>query len=156
MTTGKTMVTGVMLPYNKMNGNGRMYSEECAVDMVEQFNKRENKMMIGEFNPYDKRDEDFDSVSLTNASHTIESLYIDKEKNAVMGTIKILATPAGNKVLEMLDINNERFEDRFVVRSRGIGEVDPSTKEVINYKLLSFDIIDKDKDSFKNPFLEDE
>jgi hypothetical protein len=40
-----------------------------------------------------------------------------------------------------------RFNELFVVRPRGTGEVNKN-KEVTNYKIISFDIVPKDTDAF--------
>ena len=72
------------------NGNNRMYTEEVLKREIENYQKlvRENRA-LGECDHPD------DSViNLKNASHMVNRIWWDG--NNVLGTIKVLKTPAGN------------------------------------------------------------
>lgn len=140
---------------NKENLNGRVYSTEVLQDMLKQFEN--NKPMLGELGMQS------DSiVSLKNTSHIMTSMRIERSRltrkkkkmlkkqglyqkwknngRILFGTIELLDTEAGKLAKKM-------FEDKTaVVRSRGIGNVNDGKIE--NYSLISFDIINKNDDSF--------
>lgn len=67
--------------------------------------------------------------------------------NSVEGTIEILATSSGNRVMNMIKNDPKKFEELFVIRPRGTGIVN-ERGEVENYTLYSFDVISRDKDAF--------
>lgn len=143
---------------NKENLNGRVYSPEVLQYMKKQFES--NKPMFGELGMPSES-----IVSLKNASHKITSMRIERSRlprkkkkilkkqglyqkwknnngRILFGTIELSDTEAGKLAKKM-------FEDKTaVVRPRGIGNV--NNGKVQDYSLISFDIINKDDDAFKN------
>ena len=140
-------ITGKLLYFDRKNRNGRVYTQKCALDIMQQFGElaHNGTTMLGEFGYPENRAE----VALANVSHRIKSLHLDVDNKCIEGTIEILeGTPNGQKVLRALGWTTAKFEDLFVVRPRGTGTVNENG-EVENYKLYSFDIISKDIDAFK-------
>lgn len=145
---------------NQPNLNGRIYSEEVLLDIKKSFDK--NKPLYGEIG--------FSEESITSfksASHKINSLKLSnkrlprklkkelkkqgvyknwvysKKNNILFAEIEILKTPSGEIARKMID------NDLGVIRPRGFGNIGINGN-VENYSLISFDIIDKNEDSFKN------
>ena len=140
-------IKGKFLYYDTINENGRMYTKECAEDIVKQFEELKDEMpMLGQLG-YPEA-EDFKG-KLGDVSHKIKEIHINTETHAIEGTIEILDTPNGHKLLGLINNDMTRFNELFVVRSRGTGEINQN-KEVINYSIISFDIVPKDTDAFKN------
>jgi hypothetical protein len=142
-------ITTTLLYYDVENGNGRIYTKKCAKDIVNQFKKmKKDGAILGEPSFPDGRYGDRSTTFLGNVSHEIEEIHLDEENKCIVGNIKILDSDPG-KILKELYKSPEEFNNSFSVRSRGIGDVDPSTKEVINYQIVSFDLVPKEQDSFK-------
>ena len=100
------------------NGNGRVYTEEVLKREIENYQKlvKENRA-LGECDHPD------DSVvNLKNASHMVNRIWWDG--NNVLGTIKVLKTPAG-------DILRGLYESGvlFGFSSRAMGSLKESTGE---------------------------
>jgi len=139
-------ISGTFLYFDTKNGNGRIYPQKLAGDILSALqNDIKNGNVLGELG-FPERFE----VSLANVSHIVEEVHFNSKQNSIEGTIRVLeGTPNGNRLLNMIDYDPEKFNKMFVVRSRGAGTVNENG-EVENYKLYSFDIIPKDQDSFKN------
>jgi len=138
---------GVFLYYDKENGNGRIYTKECAQDMIKQARKlTDNGNCLGEITPpQDGRDE----VLLSSVSHRVNEVWLDEAKEAVMGRLEILeGTPKGIMIEKLI---SECGVENFSVASRGVGTVNPETKEIEDYKLITFDIVEMEKSSTKGP-----
>jgi hypothetical protein len=130
---------GVLLYYDKENGNGRIYTKECAGNMVEQFKQKEQPL-FGELG----QSESFD-IKLS-PSHIVKDVWIDEEDKSVKGTIEILETPKGKILEELLNVGCDMS-----ITSRGLGTVNNETKEIEDYQLISFDIIPTKESSTKGP-----
>ena len=150
-------IESILAIANKENLNGRVYSPEVLQDMMNQFEN--NKPMFGELGMPSES-----IVSLKNASHKITSMRIERSRlprknkkllkkkglyenwknnniSSLIGEIEFLDTPNGELAKKM-------FESQFVVvRPRGIGNLVNGNVE--DYSLISFDIINKEDDSFK-------
>jgi len=120
---------------NAKNQNGRVYPREVLF--------REAKKYLTEFVAQSRAVGELDHpespvVNLKNVSHNILRLEIVGDD--VRGDIKILTTPSGNIVRELIK-NNIKIG----VSSRGMGSVksvDESTVEVEeDYNLICFDIV---------------
>ena len=138
---------GVLLYYDKENGNGRIYTKECAQDMVEQAKKLTmNGSCLGEISPpQGGRPE----VLLTQVSHRIDDVWMDESKGAVMGKMEILdGTPKGIMLEKLI---RECGAENFSIASRGVGTVNPETKEIEDYQLFTFDIVRMEESSTKGP-----
>ena len=141
-------VTGKLLVYDKVNLNGRIYTLECTESIVKQFGEitSGNKCMFGQLG-YPSSDR-FTDIS-DKPSHKIEELHIDENSKSLMGTIEILDTPEGKHLKRMIDMNIDTFNQLFVVRPRGIGNVNEEGI-VENFQILSFDVVPKKDDAFLN------
>ena len=146
MKKGKTTITGTLLYYDVKNSNDRIYTKECAARIVEQSKEDiEKGNLLGELG-FPERFE----VSLGHVSHRVCEIHLNEENKSIEGTIEILkGTPKGQYILKLLEESNCKFEDMFVIRSRGTGTVNPKTKEIENYTLYTFDVILKEDDAFK-------
>lgn len=100
------------------NGNGRVYTEEVLKREIQNYQKLvEEKRALGECDHPD------DSViNLKNASHMVNRIWWDG--NSVLGTIKVLKTPAGN-ILRGLYESGVLFG----FSSRAMGSLKESTGE---------------------------
>lgn len=129
--------SGNFLYYDKKNLNGRIYKKEIAEEIVEQFNKmkEEGSPCFGELgHPSENQ---FGHIDLSNASREIEEIHLDEKSGSIKGTIRLLDTPSGNKVKEMMD--NSGIIG-LSCRSRGTGQVNENG-EIENFKILSFDLV---------------
>lgn len=139
-------ISGTFLYLDRKNGNGRIYLSKNCLATIQEYDHLVNEgNALGELG-FPERFE----VSLANVSHRIEEIHFDPKKNTIDGTIEILeGTPKGKLLYDMINGDPAKFNQTFVIRSRGAGTVNEKG-EVENYKLFSFDIIPKDQDSFKN------
>lgn len=159
-------IQGKFLYYDVINANDRMYTKECAENIVKQFGELDHPV----FGQLGYPDADNFKGNLSDFSHKVKEIHINTKTHAIEGTIEILeGTPNGKKLLKMLknkltiwdkilnliyktfnktykkEIIN--FNDMFVVRSRGTGEINEN-KEITNYNIISFDVVPKDTDAF--------
>jgi hypothetical protein len=137
MFTENHKLTVPVLKSNVINLNGRMYTDECLNQMVAAFkeNAAEGHPMFGELGYPDGRS----FTSLDKVSHQITELYA--EGDTLFAELTVLDTPKGEELKTMIgDI---------VFRPRLIGHVNDDSTVRIN-KLISFDAIQKETDSYKN------
>jgi len=134
---GEIKLTGNLLHYGQKNLNGRIYTKEVVENIVKQFEKRE-EAMFGELGYPDTFD-----VALANVSHRIEEIHLDEDKKALVGTIKILDTPKGRIVKDLL-----KNRVGISCRPRGAGKINEND-EIEDFKLYSFDLI-SGSDAFEN------
>ena len=88
-------------------------------------------------------------VLLSQVSHKVNDVWMDESKGAVMGSLEILeGTPKGVMLEKLI---RECGAETFSVASRGVGTVNPETKEVEDYQFFTFDIVTMDKSSTKGP-----
>jgi len=138
-------IKGTFLYYDVENSNGRMYTKECAKDIVKQFEELSHEIpMFGQLG-YPNA-ENFKG-NLSDASHKVKEIHINEERKSIEGTVEILNTPNGRKLLGLIDNDIEKFNELYVVRSRGTGEINEN-KEITNYNIISFDVVPKDTDAF--------
>lgn len=132
-------LSGTLLRYDEKNLNGRIYTKETVEEIVEQFNEQKNSgiPMFGELG----YTETFET-SLKNVSHSIDEIHIDENTKSLIGNITLLDNPRGKILKELLD------NDLVVFRPRGSGNGDILTGEIKNYTIYSFDVIQKNEDSF--------
>jgi len=132
---GKVLVSGVLQRSEVKNQNGRVYPRQILF--------REAKKYLQEFVSPGRAVGELDHpespvVNLKNVSHSILRLEISGDD--VRGDIKVLTTPAGNIVRELI-----RNNIKIGVSSRGMGtvtNVDEDTVEVQeDYNLICFDIV---------------
>jgi hypothetical protein len=115
------------------NGNGREYQHETMVREVGNYQK-----LVKESRALGELDHPDDSViNLRNASHMVTAIWME-EKN-VMGKIKVLDTPSG-KILQEL-VNGGVTVG---VSSRGMGSVREEVGRTIvedDFQLICFDMV---------------
>jgi hypothetical protein len=141
----KKSISGTFIYFDRINENGHMYKKEMAKEIIDQFNERiDNDQALGTLG-YPSNPENFGSINLGEVSHKVVELHFNELKNSLDGTIEILETESGKKVKDLI-MKNEKSP--FVVRSRGYGNINEN-HEIENFKIISFDIIPADTDSFK-------
>ena len=108
------MIKGVFMQADIKNRNGRVYPMEILQKEVKRYNKQyiNEKRAFGELGHPDGP-----TVNLERASHMITGLYPDG-KNFI-GEAKILSTPMGNIVKNLMDEGA-----KLGVSSRGMGSLD--------------------------------
>ena len=130
---GGMILSGIMQMTETQNGNGRVYPHKTMVREVKNYQKlvQENRA-LGELDHPD------DSViNLKNASHMVTEIWMDGQK--VMGKMKILETPSG-KILKEL-INGGVTVG---VSSRGMGSVSEQSGQTMvedDFQLICFDMV---------------
>ena len=130
---GGMILSGIMQMTETQNGNGRVYQHKTMMREVKNYQKlvKENRAM-GELDHPD------DSViNLRNASHMVTGIWME-DKN-VMGKIKVLDTPSG-KILKEL-VNGGVTVG---VSSRGMGSVTETNGSTIvedDFQLICFDMV---------------
>jgi len=105
-------LTGLMQQADTQNGNGRVYPQKVLMREMENYRKLvKEKRALGELDHPD------DSViNLKNASHMVTNIWSDGPK--VMGTVKILDTPAGGILRSLVESGVQ-----LGISSRGLGSV---------------------------------
>ena len=130
---GGMILSGIMQMTETQNGNGRVYPHKTMVREVKNCQKlvQENRA-LGELDHPD------DSViNLKNASHMVTEIWMDGQK--VMGKMKILETPSG-KILKEL-VNGGVTVG---VSSRGMGSVSEQSGQTMvedDFQLICFDMV---------------
>jgi hypothetical protein len=133
VSNGGMILSGIMQMTETKNGNGREYQHATMMREVRNYQKlvKENRA-LGELDHPD------DSViNLRNASHMVTAIWME-EKN-VMGKIKVLDTPSG-KILQEL-VNGGVTVG---VSSRGMGSVREEMGRTIvedDFQLICFDMV---------------
>jgi len=135
----KKTIKKVIIPFiDEVNQNGRKYTKESLKQLVESFKeKQKEEQVFGEL--YDNRVNDYTIINLSRIALETTNVFI--EKNKLIGEIRLLDTPYGNA--------SKKIIDKLELRPRTIGQVDNTTKEITITKLIAFDLIDKNTDSFK-------
>ena len=133
VSNGGMILSGIMQMTETKTGNGREYQHATMVREVRNYQKlvKENRA-LGELDHPD------DSViNLKNASHMVTAIWME-DKN-VMGKIKVLDTPSG-KILQEL-VNGGVTVG---VSSRGMGSVREEMGRTIvedDFQLICFDMV---------------
>ena len=134
-------LTGNLLHFDQENLNGRIYTKETVEKMVDQFNKlKETGPVLGELG----YPENFE-VNLVNVSHEIEFVHLNEENKTLVGTIRLLDTPKGKIVQELVKPGHDIG---LSCRPRVSGTVNEN-KEIEDYELFSFDLV-SGPDAFGN------
>lgn len=119
-----------LMHFGYINKNDRIY----RISNVDLSSICSNGYVYGEMGFPDRFE-----VSLQNVSHMITDLKI--ENSVLYGKVKILDTPKGKILKELVDNN------LIVFRPRGMGTVN-ADGTISNYKLHTFDAINKELDPF--------
>ena len=130
---GGMILSGIMQKADAINGNGRIYPHKVLMKEVENYNKLVNdRRALGEL------DHPEDSViNLKNASHLVTKIWWQGKD--VMGKVKVLDTPSG-KVLQELVKSGVSLG----ISSRGMGSVREDKSQTIvedDFQLICFDFV---------------
>jgi hypothetical protein len=130
---GAMYLSGRMQTCEKKNGNGRVYP--CKVLQKEIKNYQ---VVIKDNRALGELDHPDDSViNLRNVSHIVTDMWW--EGNDVMGKIKILDTPSGRILKDLINAGV-----KLGISSRGMGSVKESMGNTIvqeDFELICFDIV---------------
>jgi len=130
---GALYLSGRLQTCEKKNGNGRIYPCKVLQKEIKNYmNVIKDNRALGELDHPD------DSViNLRNVSHVVTDMWW--EGNDVMGKIKVLDTPSG-RILK--DLINSGI--KLGISSRGLGSVQESMGNTIvqeDFELICFDIV---------------
>ena len=133
VANGGMILSGIMQMTETQNGNGRVYQHGTMQREVKNYQKLvKERRALGELDHPD------DSViNLRNASHMVTEIWMEGKN--VMGKIKVLDTPSG-KILQEL-VNGGVTVG---VSSRGMGSVSESNGRTIvedDFQLICFDMV---------------
>ena len=130
---GGTILTGIMQKADTQNGNGRIYPMEV---LRREVNNSSN--LVKERRALGELDHPDDSViTLARASHMVTQIWM--EGKDVMGKIKVLDTPSGKVLQELV-----RANVNVGISSRGMGSVRESAGQTIvedDFQLICFDMV---------------
>ena len=133
VANGGMILSGIMQKADAINGNGRVYPHKVLMKEVENYGK-----LVKERRALGELDHPEDSViNLKNASHLVTDIWW-KEKD-VMGKVKVLDTPSG-KVLQELVKSGVSLG----ISSRGMGSVREDQGGTIveeDFQLICFDFV---------------
>ena len=144
----KLRLTGSILYANVKNANGRIYTEDCILGILEQAQEHiHNGNLLGELDQSNRPE-----VNLGNVSHKVIEAHYNFQKNSLDATIEVLETPKGKILRDQIEscggINNF-MNNMGCIASRGTGTIN-ERGEVENYTLYSFDVVAKNKDAYKD------
>ena len=133
VNNGGMMLSGKLQEADIQNGNGRIYPRKILEREVKTYQKLvQEKRALGEL------DHPEDSViNLKNASHMVTDMWWDGPN--VMGKVKILNTPSG-KILQELVNDGVKLG----ISSRGLGSVSEAQGRTIvedDFQLICFDFV---------------
>ena len=133
VSNGGMMLSGKLQEADIQNGNGRVYPFKTLMREVKNYQKLvKEKRALGELDHPD------DSViNLKNASHMVTSVWM--EDKSVMGKVKVLNTPSGKILRELV---NDGV--KLGISSRGMGSVKESTQGTMvedDFQLICFDFV---------------
>lgn len=129
----------VILTLDTPNANGRTYTTESIQQIIDKFNERQaaGAAVLGELG---YPTENFSIVEISNVSHQVTNMRIENGK--LLGTIKLLNTPNGIILKNLLDKGHCGG-----FRPRGFGDVS-ADGTITNYKLISIDYVNDPAWSF--------
>ena len=133
VSEGGMILSGIMQMTETQNGNGRVYPHNTMMREVKNYQKLvKERRALGELDHPD------DSViNLKNASHMVTEIWMEGKN--VMGKIKVLETPSG-KILKEL-VNGGVTVG---VSSRGMGSVREEKGQTMvedDFQLICFDMV---------------
>lgn len=125
------VLTGVFTTFGEKNRNGRIYESNDFIPHVNSLQEAiRNHTLLGELD----HPHGFE-ISLTNASHVIESLEYDPKRNAIIGKIRLLNTAKGKDAQALV-----RDGIPLHISSRAAGTVDESG-HVRLQQLFTYDLV---------------
>lgn len=133
VASGGMILSGIMQKADTQNGNGRIYPMEVLQREVQNYSK-----LVKERRALGELDHPEDSViNLSKASHMVTAIWM--EGNDVKGKIKVLNTPSGQVLQELVKANVN-----VGISSRGMGSVSESAGQTIvedDFQLICFDMV---------------
>jgi len=130
---GVVYLSGRLQTCEKKNGNGRVYPCKTLRREIKNYQK-----IIADNRALGELDHPDDSViNLRNASHIVVDMWW--EGNDVMGKIKVLDTPSGRILKDLMNAGV-----KLGISSRGLGSVKEQLGETIvqeDFELICFDIV---------------
>ena len=125
------VLTGIFTTFNQKNRNGRIYESADFLPHIEALKESiKNHTLLGELD----HPHGFE-ISLTNASHVIESLEYDPQRNVVVGKIRLLNTAKGKDAQALV-----RDGIPLHISSRAAGTVDESGHVKLQ-QLFTYDLV---------------
>lgn len=125
------VLSGIFTTFNQKNRNGRIYESADFLPHVEALKESiQNHTLLGELD----HPHGFE-ISLTNASHVIESLEFDPQRNVVVGKIRLLNTAKGKDAQALV-----RDGIPLHISSRAAGTVDESGRVKLQ-QLFTYDLV---------------
>ena len=133
VASGGMILSGIMQKSDTVNGNGRIYPHAVLQKEVQNYSKLvKERRALGELDHPD------DSViNLKNASHLVTEIWWNG--NDVMGKVKVLNTPAGQVLQELV-----KSGVSLGISSRGMGSVSENQNGTIvedDFQLICFDFV---------------
>ena len=133
ISNGAMYLTGRIQTADKQNGNGRVYPYDVLNREVDNYKK-----IVADNRACGELDHPDDSVvNLKNVSHIITDVWW--EGKDVMGKIKVLDTPSGRTLKELINAGI-----KLGISSRGLGSVRESMGKTVvenDFQLICFDIV---------------
>ena len=130
---GGMMLTGKLQEADVQNGNGRQYPHPILAREVKKYGGIvEDNRALGEPDHPDSS-----VINLVNVSHMVTEIWM--KGNDVMGKIKVLNTPSGKVLQELVGAGVKTG-----ISSRGLGSVKEQNGQTIvedDFQLICFDIV---------------
>ena len=130
---GGVILTGKLQEADRENGNGRQYPKNILEREIKNYQKLvEESRALGELDHPETS-----VVELKNVSHSITKVWW--EGNNVMGKCKVLDTPSGKVLKELVNAGV-----KLGISSRGLGSVKQSKGKTIvedDFQLICFDFV---------------
>lgn len=125
------VLEGVFTEFGVKNKNGRIYEAKAIMPHIEELRKKIAKgSLVGELD----HPKTFD-VTYKNASHVIESLEFDEEKQQIIGRIRLLNTTNGKEARALCDDGIPLH-----ISSRSAGVVEANGRVNIK-KMFTYDLV---------------
>jgi len=131
--SGGVILSGKLQEADVENGNGRQYPKKILEREIKNYQKLvEESRALGELDHPETS-----VVELKNVSHSVTKVWW--EGNNVMGKCKVLNTPSGNVLKELVNAGV-----KLGISSRGLGSVKESKGKTIvedDFQLICFDFV---------------
>jgi len=126
-------LTGKLQEADLQNGNGRVYPKTILEREIGNYKKlvKENRA-LGELDHPESS-----VINLQNCSHMVTEVWMDGP--SVMGKIKVLSTPAGKTLTELINSGVQ-----VGISSRGLGSVKEQNGKTMvedDFQLICFDVV---------------
>jgi hypothetical protein len=129
-----------LLKADEVNLNGYMYTEDAIKNAIEDYKKKiDEGQSFGELGYPDSDTSITDITDISRISHKV--IEVEMNDKILFGKIEILDTAKGNDLKKIID--------NVVFRPRSVGNVNHDGTVTIE-KIISFDAILKDTDSYKD------